>query len=290
MKSLLTCGLLVASVLAFGQPDTDVYIAELTLSSKAIVVKNPFNVSNNPGYDNQPSFRSDGEILLFAKTRKGQTDIYSYDPESGHGGWLTNTPGGSEYSPMEIPDTNSVSAIRLDTTGLQRLYRYEFKDRQKSKLLFDDLKIGYHLWFRPDILVCTVLTENRMDLVVAYPEDQTANTYQKQVGRSLQRIPGRDLISYVSLEDEKPILKSMDPISGSTAIIAPLPEGIQDVCWLPNGLLLCGGDGILQLWDPEKSDWTTAVELGNDFGQISRIAVNKQGTLIALVKAKTQRN
>lgn len=290
MKILHFCGLLLVSQLAFGQPDTDVFIAELNLSADNISVANPFNVSNNPGYDNQPSFRSDGEDLLFAKTRKGQTDIYSYDPESGPGDWLTKTPGGSEFSPLEIPDTRSVSAIRLDTTGLQRLYRYEFNDKQNSQLLFDDLKIGYHLWYSSDILVCTVLIEKRMDLVVAYPKDQSSRTFQKRVGRSLHRIPGKDLISFVSMEDGKPILKSMDPISGSTAVIAPLPEGIQDVCWLPNGKLICGGAGILQVWNPETQRWSTAVELGADFGVISRIAVNKQGTLIAMVNATLQSN
>ena len=38
------------------------------------------NISNSPGYDNQPSFLPDSSAVLFSSNRDGkQTDIYRYD-------------------------------------------------------------------------------------------------------------------------------------------------------------------------------------------------------------------
>jgi hypothetical protein len=142
-------------VLAFGQPETEVFLADLNIGAEAILDSSPLNISNNPGYDNQPSFLEDG-TLLYARTRNGQTDIARYNLKEGTTSWISNTPGGSEYSPLKIPGREAVSAIRLDTTGLQRLYAYPLQGGAPT-LLVEGLKIGYHLWIDPELLVCTIL-------------------------------------------------------------------------------------------------------------------------------------
>ena len=40
-------------------------------------MSNGINISNNEGYDNQPSFFEDDNVL-YASTRNGQTDIAQY--------------------------------------------------------------------------------------------------------------------------------------------------------------------------------------------------------------------
>jgi len=42
----------------------------------------------------------------------------------------------------------------------------------------EDLKIGYHVWVNADLLVCTVLVEDRMDLVVVNFRDDSWHTFQ----------------------------------------------------------------------------------------------------------------
>ena len=108
---------------------------------KLSTVKISKNISNNEGYDNQPSFQNE-HTILFASTRNKQTDILQYNSITGVKKWLNDTKQGSEYSPTSIPTTKDFSAIRLDTTGLQHLYRYR---SGKSKVLLKDLKIGYLL-------------------------------------------------------------------------------------------------------------------------------------------------
>ena len=266
--------------IARAQAETDIFLLPLQREAGSITFGAPENLTRNPGYDNQPAYTSDG-ALLYASTRNGQTDIARLDLETRTLTWLSDTPGGGEYSPLPMPGGDAVSAIRLDTTGLQRLYAYR---DGASRLLLPDLKVGYQVWAGPDLLVCTVLVEGGMDLVVARPEIGTVITYQKGVGRSLQRIPGTGRVSYAEVVAGGLLLKAMDPVTGATEVLAALPEGVQDVCWLPDGSLLCGGDGVLRRWVPGPgADWQVVRTFSPGFGNITRLAVNEAGTLLALV-------
>ncbi len=275
-------GALCSGFLACGQPETEVYLAGLEIDRETISVSSPSNISNNPGYDNQPSYLEDGTVL-YARTRNGQTDIARYNPMGGTTSWLSNTPGGSEYSPLKIPGREAVSAIRLDTTGLQRLYAYPLTGGEPT-LLVEGLKIGYHLWVDPDLLVCTVLVEDRMDLVVVNFKDDSKYTYQKDVGRSLLQIPGSGSISYVENLNGKRILKSMDPTSGASKIIAALPEGVQDICWLTEKVLICGsGNQLLRFNRHVDDSWNSFYELDFPKASITRLAYDKDRGKLAMV-------
>ncbi|NNK10426.1 MAG: hypothetical protein HKP08_03705, partial [Flavobacteriaceae bacterium] len=71
----LILSLATTSVLA--QANTEVFLLTLKKTGDNIQLGPPKNISNNPGYDNQPSFYNDN-LLLFSSTRNGQTDIAAY--------------------------------------------------------------------------------------------------------------------------------------------------------------------------------------------------------------------
>src|ERR1700742_300252 len=80
-------------------PDTEILLATLSTANGAPAIARPVNISNSPGYDNQPSFTPDGRSVLFTSIRGGtQTDIYRYDIASRTIVRVTDTPE-SEYSP-----------------------------------------------------------------------------------------------------------------------------------------------------------------------------------------------
>lgn len=283
MKKL---GLFIAYLFAIhgvlSQPNTEVYLFDLEISGDSIVLSNKINISDNDGYDNQPSFYDD-HTIIFSSTRDGQTDIREYSIHNGNTRWLTNTPVGSEYSPTRIPGSNNISAIRLDTTGLQRLYNYDISTGT-SKTLLKDAKVGYHLWNSSEILVNTVLVENRMDLVVSNLKDGSNHTFQKKVGRNLLKIPGSDRISYVSKENGKNLLKSMDVQSGATDSITAT-NSIEDFVWASNGLLLAGYNNMLMKLRPGKEvQWRVAHSFSDkNINNISRLAINRSGSKLAMV-------
>ncbi len=184
MKYIIAAGFLLVYQSISSQTNTDLFLVDI--NDGKVAITEPFNISNNEGYDNQPSFYDDDDIL-FSSTRNGQTDIALYHIKTSSIDWISNTPGASEYSPTKIPNKNSISAIRLDTNGLQRLYNYEYGGGNNKELV-KDLKVGYHVWYSPEILVATVLVENRMDLVIVNPKNNTSKTIHKKVGRSLHII------------------------------------------------------------------------------------------------------
>ncbi|MCW5517037.1 nuclear transport factor 2 family protein [Muriicola sp. Z0-33] len=275
--------LLVCSLQLAAQPNTEVYLANLKGQETTIVLSDLKNISQNEGYDNQPSFL-DNNTLLYAATRNGQTDILNYNLQTGEKKWLSNTPDGSEYSPLKIPSQNAVSAIRLDKDGKQLLYSYDLSTG-KSEVLIAQKKIGYHVWHSANILVATVLVDNRMDLVVINTSDMTTRVYQKNVGRSLHKIPNSNLVSYISKQNETWQIKSLDPVNGTTKDLMALPPGIEDMVWLQDNTALVAKGSAIARSNPENTgQW----ELFHSFQEkeinnLTRMAISPNQQFLALV-------
>lgn len=263
------------------QDGTEIYLLTLSDNGDSLSLGEAVNISQNPGYDNQPFFPDDHR-LLYARSRNGQTDIAVLDLRTQELSWASDTPGGSEYSPAPVPGKAEYSAVRLDTSGLQRLYAYG--ENGKSQVLVPDEKVGYYLWIDASTLACTVLEADRMDLVIPDLEADRVYKYQKGVGRCLQRIPGSDRFSYTTFREGQWLLKNMDPNSGATSEITRMPTGVQDYCWLPDGSLLCASLGkIYQLKPRSDKAWKVIHTLPSGIIGVSRLAVNPSGTRLALV-------
>ena len=116
------------------------------------------NITNSPGYDNQPSFTPDGGGILFTSIRGGgtQTDIYRYSVAAGTSARVTDTPE-SEYSPTMTPDGAHISVIRVESDGAQRLWRFTLDGRAPELVLADVKPVGYHAWTDDHTLALFVL-------------------------------------------------------------------------------------------------------------------------------------
>ena len=258
----------------WAQGETEVYLLDLTKD-----VDSPINISRNPGYDNQPSFW-DNDHLLYTRTRAGQTDIVCYNLNSKKTEWLCDTPQGSEYSPLRIPESEAFSAIRLDTTGLQRLYRYTHDG--KDELLFSPLKIGYQHWVSATTLLCTVLVDDHMNLMLVQP-NSSAKLITEKVGRSLHRIPKTAQFSFIQQKEGKSILSSFDLITQNIEPLLTLPERVQDVAWLASGILIFAQGNTIFEWDPTTSSGVQVWKKLRGINNISRLALSPNGKLLALV-------
>ena len=278
---LLIAFLLTTSM--YGQVNTDVYLFDLSMKQGNPVLTNPKNISNNEGYDNQPSFL-DNNTVLFSSTRADQTDIRRFNIEAGStSSWISNTPTGSEYSPLKIPGKNAVSAIRLDLDGLQLLYEYDINTGESVPIT--DKKVGYHCWYSDHILIATVLVDNRMDLIVSNLQEGITRTVQKNVGRSLSKIPDSDLISFVGKSSTPWEIKSFDPNTGAIKKITEVPEESQDFCWLNATTILTGvGKSLIKFNTENEDGWSTVIQFQQEeINNISRIAINGNRTRLAFV-------
>ncbi|WP_149276136.1 nuclear transport factor 2 family protein [Pareuzebyella sediminis] len=273
--------------LTFAQTNTEVYLLDIkTVDGKTEIV-NPRNISNNEGYDNQPSFY-DEKTILFSSTRNGQTDIAKYDIQSGKTTWISNTEQGSEYSPLKIPGKNAVSAIRLDTTGLQRLYEYSVWNGNYVQIL-EGLKVAYHVWYDNNTVVSSVTSDDHLNLVVSHIDDGSNETVFQNVGRSLHRIPDSDLISFISKESDPWEIKSLNPKTGKISDIAVMFKNVDDMCWIDKETIIAADNKVLMQIHPNKNkDWDRFLRLQKKgINKISRIDVSPNGKYLSLVVEET---
>ncbi len=271
----LTIGILTA------QSNPEIFLFDLKIENNTINIANPKNISNNEGYDSQPSF-SDNNTLLYASTRNKQTDILSYTIATNTKTWISNTPGG-EYSPVLMPNKKEISAIRLDKDGKQLLYRYAIETGE-SKPLVNDLVIGYHTWSDKKTIVSFVLGKPS-SLVVSNIKNHKSKTFDTQIGRSFHKIPNSKLISYISKKGENWTINSLNPSNGKKELICNTLAKSEDMCWTPNGTILMGKDGDLYKFNPKVDENWIKIPLPKNIGlqKISRLTVSPDATKLAIV-------
>lgn len=281
MKQYIALLLLLSLSLTFAQPNTDIFLFDISSNGSSISVENGQNISNNEGYDNQPSFMND-RYILFSSTRDGQTDIAKYDTRYGSKTWLNFTEGG-EYTPLKVPNKNQVSAVRLDPDGKQRLYAYDRSDTKSTELIAD-LVVAYYTWYNEDIIVSAVIEGEQLNLFTSNIKDQTNRKYATQVGRSFHKIPNSNLVSFISKENDTWQIKSLNPLTGETKLIANTLQGVEDICWLDSKTLLSGKDSVLyKLRLQRDNNWKEVQDLSaNGIAKITRLSVNPESTQLLI--------
>lgn len=267
----------------FGQSATEVFLLDIVEQDSAFTILNPINISNNIGYDNQPSFINGGRDILFSSTRNGQTDIVRYNIRRKTKTWLTETEG-SEYSPIQIGSSQSFSTILLEKNGTQLLYKYSMKTGL-GEVLIPTLKIGYHTWINRYRVISFVLGDPP-SLHLSDLKARTNRIVDDSIGRSLHRIPRSDLISYISKKKNIWEINAYDPNTGKIDFITQALGKSEDVAWTPNGTLITGEGSKIYKFSPH-SGWIETSDLSNyNLTNITRIAVSPRGDRVAIVVAE----
>ncbi len=284
MNKLLFLFILATSLFTFAQENTEVYVFDIAPAYEGLQLLNARNISNNEGYDNQPSFISN-EKLVFAGNNNGQTDISEYDLTSKLQKWVNQKTEGGEYSPQKFPSNEDLAAVRLDKDGLQWLYRYSPATGMSSEII-KDLQVAYFAFYNDKKMLATVLDGNKMDLVLIDVASKTADTLFYNAGRSLQKVPKTNTMSYTLVNDEGNLdLYLLDMNSNENFFVTQLPIGIQDYVWINDTQILVGSGSSLFMYDTlGEPEWNKVASL-SDYGikNISRMAISPDGRKLALV-------
>ena len=269
----------------FGQnpPKSAVFIFDVHRENRDISLINGKNISQNEGYNNQPSFY-DNDRLMYARDRDGQTDIAIYDITKDTTSFLTQTLSGSEFSPTRIPDSPDIAAVRLDTDGTQQLYVYSFTD---STQLISAAKVGYFDFYSAEKILAAVVNPNGMNLYFMDLKTQKDSLIITNVGRGVRKIPDSKSMSYSLINETGDLdIYMVDVGEGLTSyFICTLPIGIQDYVWLNSTEILIGSRNQLFIYDTMgEASWVKVATLETDgLQQITRLAVSPSGDKIALV-------
>jgi hypothetical protein len=267
---------------ARAQGSTDIYLAPLSVQNGRPVVGTPVNVTNRPGYDNQPSFTPDSRAILYTSTREdGQSDIYRIDVATKAIARVTSTPE-SEYSATVMPGGTRFSVIRVEHDSTQRLWSFAL-DGSDPRLVLQNLKpVGYHAWIDADNLTLFVLG-NPNALVHADVRTQKADTLARRIGRSLAPLPGGGGFSFVR-QDSTSVLVSATWPGFVTHDLVALPRGSQDIAWISPAIVMTGDGSRLLAWTKGTAQWDGVADLGvAGLTAISRLAVSPDGHWLAIV-------
>ena len=285
LKNIFAFSLVLLPHLLFSQSNTEVYLFDLNTSETGLELTNMINVSNNPGYDNQPSFIYE-DILLFAGNNDGQTDIAQYNIETKIRSWLNTQTDGGEYSPQKLPSGDDVAAVRLDLDGLQRLYSYN-SFNENPVMVMDGLAVAYFLFSNDNILISAVLGDGTLDLVISNLNEKTNDTLLVDVGRSIHKVPFKKSISYTAINEEKNHDLYLLDIDGNleSYFVCQLPIGVQDYIWLNETQILIGSKNKLYVYNTlDIQEWKEVASLEDyQIANITRLAVNPKGTKLAVV-------
>lgn len=243
----------------------------------------PRNLTSRPGYDNQPAFENENE-LLFTRQVDQQTDLARMDIESGETSVILETPE-SEYSPTPTP-RGTISTVRVALDGVQQLWELVPGDSRYSPLLAGVEGVGYHLWLEKN-QVALFIVKDPAELHIADLTTGKVLIAAKDIGRSMQLIPGSpDAFAFIEPgSDGQSWIKEFDLRTRKLTRIAPVLEGSQDFVFHPDGRLLMASGKTVYAWKEGK--WMSLARFDSLPGAISRMAFSPSGRQLALVVAET---
>ena len=242
------------------------------------------NITNNPGYDNQPSFSLDGSSLLFTSNRNGKdTNIYEYFLADGKTTQIT-TSEDNEYTAKEL-DGTTINFVREGRGQEMTVWKYDRQTKQESPALKNKEPVAYYafnskgdglVWIRYAFFIHWVNPEKGINkFVTDYAQPSTP-----------QRLPNTDNFSFMKrLPNDELWIYEFNPGNQAVRPVVQTKDLKITYCWMPDGSLLLGSGTKLFRFD-EKSDktWVQIADLSS-FGikDIGRVAVSLDGKYLALV-------
>lgn len=281
-------------------PPTEVYLSSMAQDGSQLSLGAPRNISNGPGYDNQPHFSPDGRSVFFTSARgtvsskcgSPQTDVYRFDIAGSQLARVTETTD-CEYSPTVMPDGRHLSVIQVEPDGTQRLWKFTTDGKDPVVVLENVKPVGYHAWLDDRRLALFVLGQPAT-LRIADVTTGAAEIAARNIGQSIVRMPGGG-VSFVQQAGEgaKRTLTVMQvSIDTGKAVVRPLTTAVSGarqahLAWTPDGTLLMAHDGSLHAWRAGASEWRVAADLSAlGLRDVSRLAVSPKGEWLALVASQ----
>ena len=290
-KYIFTCIGFALSFLAAAQPNTtEIWLVDILEKEGKTVAVNPYRMTQNEHYDNQPCFSRDGQFLYYASMPDTtQSDLYEFHIRKKVIRQITNSPE-SEYQPMPIPyDKNKISAIRVEMEKTQKLYEFSLDGSYGDYLTPNEDSVAYYCWINDTTIGAYMLNGKggflqQFDMV----PQQAIILADGGFGRCLAKIPGTAMLTYVLKSAGTNTLMQYDMTNEERMPILIFPEGVEDFCWGPNRMVYCADKGNIWMYDTkdENAKWVSIADFSEAIGDFYRLAMSPAGDKMALVSYK----
>ena len=263
-------------------PDTDVWLFKIeTNKIGEYLLTQPLNVSSRGGYDNQPSFSSDGKKIYYVSVREDkQADIYYYDLKNRSTLQLTRTKE-SEYSPVPSENGKHINSVVVEADSAQRIHYISLETGfDDKKLDFDS--IGYYNFLNSDTVVYYKLTDphSLRYFVKSSKEDKWLGNSPIRGFKTINR----HQIIYGLKDSAKVEFYIYDFLLSKAKKYCEYPSLNEDICWHKKWGLLKSEESKLLRYDEAMNSWKELFDL-NPFGikKITRITFDVSNTYLVIV-------
>lgn len=277
--------MLIISCPVLAQTGSEILLFDLKIKKNKITLSNPKNITNHPGYDNQPGFNRDEPIVYYSSFNdEGRSDIKSYNYQTGITTSVTTT-NEREYSPTQTPDKNYISCIIQRDNGAQDLGKYPLAGGDPY-VIIDNLIVGYHVWADNSHLALFILGDPNTLHFMRLPTKKDTVLAQN-IGRSLHQIPGERGISFVQKTSSTDWqIKKLDTETMVISTLANTLPGREDITWTPDGRVISSDGSKIYFLNPEKEKAWKEIQMtsGSELLKgVTRLAVNAKGDKLAVV-------
>src|SRR5690554_3840090 len=253
------------------------------------------NITNTPGYDNQPNFINNDQLVFSSQADQGGNEIIMYNYETGNFTNLTRTEDKSEFSPSLTDCGQYVSAITVEEDSSQRLWLYPI-NMGESELLYDDIMpVAYYDWY--DNIAAMVVLGNPNKLVYPLSKEELM-TLAENVGRSINTRPKSSEITFLNaasnivVDGKKAFgIQSYNIKEGHSTDLGPALGGSEDFVWIDkNNMLMAQGKDLYTRNVKKSISWQKIASVSMPgYKGISRMAINpKSSKLVLVMERETQ--
>lgn len=274
----------------YGQlPASRLFSFELAVGPDTTLISKPKYLShfNDSGYNNQPSFINDEELLVTSNSDDPlQTDLFLCKLRSKE---LTKLTGNtwSEYSGKICPDGKYIYYVCVNEDSEQYLCRMLLKGKEPPEIVLPRIRnIGYfHLVGKDSVILFRVGEPHELWLYSM--NGSTSLGLSRNIGRCLSQL-NSDEIAYVhKVASDKWTLRSMNIRNQTSTYVADMPVGIEDFVVLKDGRILCAKGSVLYILHKKGrvlAEWEPVFDFSVwDIKKISRMAINESQSMLVLV-------
>lgn len=258
----------------FGQlPETQIWLIKLKKEKDAVFLGKASVLTNNKGYNNQPSFSLDNRTLFYVCADSNQqTDIYACQLPSAKIKKITQTQL-SEYSPQEHKP-GKLHAVVVEKDSTQKIHEIEIATGIHSSVLEPD-SVGYYCFLNADSLVYYKLTQ---------PHSLRLYTLNSQNESWLGNYPTRGFkpynpyCLYYCLKDSlQTDLYQYNFRLQKATLLSSYSSASEDLFWHPTLGLLRSEDRVILQFQRASGKWTPLFDLSS-FGlkRITRFTIDKE--------------
>lgn len=271
----------VVGTAARAQGGTDVWVVSLNTRGDTIAVGTPRNLTQRPGYDNQPAFVPNGTAILYTSIREdAQADIWRVSTDGGAPARLTVT-SESEYSATPMPNGRGFSVIRVEADSTQRLWEFDWYGTARAVILPALKPVGYHVWVNPRQLGAFVLGSPNA-LVLADVFSEGVDTLARGIGRAFAKVPGAEGFTFVHFHGDTSVIGMVDAATGGVKRVIHPPPGGEYHVLLPGGVVIASSGS--KLYRSRGTEWIVLADFAAlGVRNITRIALSPQRDQLAFV-------